>query len=107
MSNECKHGLPAFAYCQSCCRDISAEASNNGWIRVEDELPEDGALVLAYGRFNGETYGLGELMIAAGTWSGPFGEYTASISMVADAYFAELVDVTHWMPIPAPPKDKT
>ena len=24
MTNQCKHGLPTFSYCQKCCREITA-----------------------------------------------------------------------------------
>jgi hypothetical protein len=77
----------------------------NNWISVEDESPENGTLVIAYGRFQGEIDGLGELMIATGSFSGKIGEYSACIEMVADAYYAELVDVTHWMLLPEPPEE--
>jgi len=71
------------------------------WISVEDRLPELGQGILAVGEYEGEIYGRIEgQYVGAGAW------YGDRVSMSADCYSAEIVDVTHWMPIPAPPRSK-
>ena len=64
----------------------------NEWVRVEDELPEDKQSVLFHQK-NGFIY---------------CAEYFAGNKLLSPAWFIdndcwEAGEVTHWMPLPAPP----
>ncbi|OOF45157.1 hypothetical protein BKK51_07285 [Rodentibacter trehalosifermentans] len=61
---------------------------NNGWISVDDRLPDDGKEGLILNSF----VHLGSFH--DGIWYKPFGGFN----------FAEIQNVTHWQPIPEPPK---
>lgn len=67
----------------------------NEWIRVEDELPEDKQIVLFHQK-NGFIY---------------CAEYSAGSKLLSPAWFVEndcweAGEVTHWMPLPEPPRKK-
>lgn len=66
------------------------------WISIADRLPDKGQEVLAYrGDFNGDmmnTY----TYLGSGNWQDDYG-YRGS---------AEHDGITHWMPLPEPPKMK-
>jgi len=59
---------------------------NNGWISVEDRLPEDGRLVLVSG---------GVARLENGIWYSYTGYTRQKI----------IWNVTHWQPLPEPPKE--
>jgi len=63
---------------------------NNGWISVEDKLPEECELVYAIREGNVEP-GIYKFM-AKDQWEW------------APRFIACLDDITHWMPLPKPPK---
>lgn len=76
----------------------------SGWIAVEDRMPDDGVLVLASG-FKSEKFG-------GGRWIEPVihEEYCFRPLTIDDQcmYVAdlesEMINVTHWMPLPEPPQ---
>ena len=67
------------------------------WICIEDRIPEEGEIVIAFGEYDGEINGLGGLMTGIGVW------ISGRVEMEADCYYANIVDVTHWMPAPNMP----
>lgn len=76
----------------------------SGWISVEDRVPEPGVVVIASG-FKFESYG-------GGRWVEPviYGDYDfhplkddGEGMYVADID-SGMNEVTHWMPLPEPPK---
>lgn len=78
------NGLSFSAASEIC--DLYDEVTQPSWISVEDELPEENVWVLT---FDGSSINL--LMLA-----GNGGWYDHSV--------APHRNVTHWMPLPAPPK---
>jgi len=70
------------------------------WISVNDRLPEDDTNVMGYGYWDSEIDRLddfrstGYVNYDGGTWEIIGGAY----------YTAWLNGVTHWMPLPEPPK---
>ena len=82
------------------------------WISVKDALPEeDGDYLVSYEEGYREDYGFDEIGIAPfevdcegfGIWQEHFDHYTLG------SLGTEWVDipVTHWMPLPEPPKEET
>jgi hypothetical protein len=68
------------------------------WIKIEDAKPEEGKNVIAVGTWCGEISGRGDSdYMGIGTWS------KNHVDVDADAYYLWIVDVTHWMYIPAHP----
>lgn len=66
------------------------------WISVEDRLPDKWQEVLAYrGDFNGDMMNTYKYL-GSGNWQDDYG-YRVS---------AEYEGITHWMPLPEPPKMK-
>lgn len=64
------------------------------WISVKDRLPEEGKLVLTYGP-DGIIDVLARYRVSKNSWKwGRDGEF---ITLV--------FDITHWMPLPEPPKE--
>jgi hypothetical protein len=61
------------------------------WISVKDRLPENGQRVICYNRF-----------IEIKNYDSVF--YDGDIHWTG-APIGELTGVTHWMPLPEPPKD--
>lgn len=68
------------------------------WISVKDRLPEDGEEVIAFSEQN----------VTAAIYDGPEsygGEcWTESKLFYCDVTFDHLEHVTHWMPLPDPPR---
>ena len=64
-----------------------------GWISVNEKLPDDETDVLAYLR-NGEETRIAACCYARGVW------YDCVMNCVV-----VIQDVTHWMPLPEPPKE--
>lgn len=74
------------------------------WISIKDRLPEDQQRVLCHGKFAEEgmdgleedrDYQIGLVTFcSAGYWEHDRGSFSA-----------QLVKVTHWMPLPNPPKE--
>ena len=62
-----------------------------GWISVEDALPEGGGSVLIYSPLGG---------VAEGTYSKHYKRWVQYRWSVFEP------EVTHWMPLPAPPKEE-
>ena len=72
------------------------------WISVKDELPKYEQNVIAIGTWYGEINGRGESeYIGIGTWQGDL------VSIDSDTYSTEIIEVTHWMPLPDYPKYST
>lgn len=64
-------------------------AAQPKWISVKERLPENGQLVWTYSDDKQSSYGM---MLRHGVWE-----------VIRDG--CELVEVTHWMPLPEPPKE--
>jgi hypothetical protein len=71
------------------------------WISVNDRLPEDGDAIIAYGKWTGEIAGDMDYQVSSGTWDAK----RKFVILDSDYYTAELIGVTHWMPLPPPPKE--
>lgn len=65
------------------------------WISIEDKSPETGQNVIAVGTWSGEISGEGESeYMGIGRWTGTY------VAIDSDYYSTDIVDVTHWMPVP-------
>jgi hypothetical protein len=74
---------------------------NNKWISVKDRLPEDGENVLVYNDDNSEDF----IPYFTGYFHG--GMWYSSYALYEEENFLEVPSiVTHWMPLPEPPKDQ-
>jgi hypothetical protein len=68
------------------------------WVKIEELKPKVGQNVIAVGTWVGEINGIGE-----GNYMG-IGEWTGTcVAIDSDTYTTDIVDVKHWMPIPAHP----
>lgn len=78
------------------------EQDARGWISVKDRLPNTGEKVIVF---------------AIGKYDGFIGDTTYAISMMIDRpsgkrwavpwqYFDVDYEITHWMPLPEPPKEE-
>ena len=65
----------------------------SGWISVKDRLPEHGVPVLVFDTLANTI----ELM----SW-----DKIMEVFETDDAYFVQLNDASHWMPLPKPPEEK-
>ena len=83
---------------RNCIWEINEAPTIDGWISVKDRLPDeedyrschenwDGCVIWT----NGSDIGLGWYSMTTGDW--------------ADIYDCDIDDVTHWMPLPEPPKE--
>lgn len=88
--------------CKSCAADIAVEAlaKKDAWISVQDRLPEEGYVVLAIASgcphaniILKEAYQIAEWCHEGGWILQEFPEW-------------EDAEVTHWMPLPEPPKEE-
>jgi hypothetical protein len=71
------------------------------WISVKENLPNVGQNVIAFGTWYGEIHGQGESgYTGIGTWMA-----SGYVKIDSDTYCTDIVDVTHWMPLPEAPKD--
>lgn len=68
---------------------------NNNWILVEDEMPESGVMVLIT---NGRFVDCAAYSERYKCWFG------INYSRYGEEIEFELDEVTHWQPLPAPPK---
>ena len=67
-------------------------STNNGWISVEDRLPENRQRVLIARKNDGEIY-IGKYSI--------FNHFVVSFK-----YWLDVMDVSHWQPLPEPPESR-
>ena len=107
VCKECEHYNVCLIHCsESVLRNRGiCEHFKNGWISVKDRLPEKAwednqkwfskVVLAATGR--SVLYGSFEVYKYNGTWE--FGSYDE------DFDFDRCVTVTHWMPLPEPPKE--
>lgn len=65
----------------------STLVADGGWIKCSDRMPEGGSEVLCFG-------------LGVDLWIGSYEDG----SWDDDDYFYRLEDITHWQPLPAPPK---
>lgn len=70
------------------------------WIDSEKELPSENKSVLVGCWYSGQNYGLAKALNRNGNW---FLDED-SISVDGNAYIGFGFDITHWMPLPEPPK---
>ena len=78
--------------------EVERLRKENEWISVEDKLPDDGLLhlVIAYGEYKLSAYGIGyKCWIQTKNDNNGDGDYDIRLD-----------GVTHWRPLPSPPKHK-
>ena len=69
------------------------------WINIKEQQPSEGQNVIAVGTWCGEITGMGETeYMGIGEWN-----YNR-VSIDSDTYSTDIVDVTHWMPLPEYPQ---
>jgi len=73
------------------------EQKKGEWIPVTERLPEDGSDVLAYLK-NADNSRIAAANYYKGTWQD---------CVMGRLYLTEEGFVTHWMPLPEPPKEET
>ena len=104
--NECPYGITNQKCMQTMLHDALAliqqlEAQEPKWISVEERLPDAKTAVLVYGQryvFNGkqiETFPMEHVAYTRGKDEGWF-SWDSS----------DGISVTHWMPLPEPPKEE-
>ena len=69
------------------------------WIKIEDQLPEDGSRVITYFEHTGVEISMYKNL--KGTEDEMFGH---NLFYNKSGWLTD--DVTHWMPLPEPPKQK-
>jgi hypothetical protein len=75
-------------------------AAMSEWISCEKSLPKPGDIVLIYADGNIDTG-----YLCQGKHNGPFDEFTLERSAPIDeGIYFDLEQVSHWMPLPEPPK---
>lgn len=86
-----EHPVKIYDQCVGCeiesLRSEISRLKRGGWISVKERLPENGQRVLVHYRI-GETCDITETRYVAGGYIGYWGG-----------------GVTHWMPLPEPPKE--
>ena len=77
----------------------------NGWVRVEDGLPEFGVKVLVFGESKGMNPQMGGAYIVLSQRQDLTGTQLekAAYRYQDENNFRNMVYVTHWMPLPQPP----
>lgn len=79
------------------------------WISVEDRLPEKDGNYLCYLECGAVCEAAFDSTIASEGKEFPFGEwvgvYNSDTRDFTDSYWEEYDAITHWMPLPEPPKD--
>ena len=76
------------------CRNIKIECQSCKWISVNDRLPIPGECVLFYGRH--------ELQMQPRIYMARY--FNENDEGVWDENGYDILDYTHWMPLPEPPK---
>ena len=72
-------------------QEVSTLTPQNEWVSVEERMPEEEHLVLAYSKM----FGAAVAMLYSGSWYGYNGE--------EGDYCSPYFYVTHWMHLPEPP----
>lgn len=70
---------------RDCLIERTPQPAGNGWVSVEDRLPEDMKSVLVYGKRPSEMYG------------------SRVTTYMGNKYFSGMKEVTHWQPLPPKP----
>jgi len=88
-------------------KDQVADASKvmPQWISVKDRLPEEGVWVLGYySIYENDIYDVGVVKRFVHTWA----EANIWLTNHKDGplTYEEVDSITHWMPLPAPPKEE-
>jgi len=75
------------------------------WISVEDRLPDHGQLIMAYEIFppGRMFHAIAAPLIGCSYKICEYGTYGAFMTAYPNSY--ELKHVTHWQPLPEPPKE--
>ena len=99
--------------CPLCYSDKQRHhASPNEWVSVEERLPkynirEDGELVSSKILCYCETDKTVHLAVSQKFYIGRMGEIVHPIFRYYDEWGYEVENVSHWMPLPEPPKEET
>ena len=73
----------------------------NGWIKVTERVPEKDDLVIVFGIWNGEINGKNSApTVGLAEWK----SIDYSQCPDGDAYSSWYSDITHYQPLPSPPK---
>lgn len=75
------------------------------WISVKDRLPDLYEKVIVYNAENDETFFAGRIEISFKHWDAVTGEFVNWRWIPYRYTFITLDSVTHWMPLPKPPKE--
>lgn len=67
--------------------ETESELFNNGWVSAKDRLPENGQNIIVYGLHSLDSR---EEIVVLTYWD--------RVGLIEN--------ITHWMPLPQPPKDK-
>ena len=109
--SKCEHQEWINGRCADCdesfiqiVNQIKARSAQGDWVKTKDRLPEIHTPVLARIAYQSETI-IAELY-GMGSWF----EQSAYEVITGDAITTHILDdyeITHWMPLPEPPEDKT
>lgn len=91
LENNNYNGLPA-AVVAECVKVIRALPEEDGWISVKDRMPEEFTSVIVHVPGENQWSTVREAYFARGGWCTRIGIFSTD-------------DVTHWMPLPEPPKE--
>lgn len=80
---------------------MNSSNNSNGWISVKERLPEEGEEVLVFGQY------LNDIPKVLGVRSRYKGDQDWKYTWEgSDEWVYRENDVTHWMPLPKPPKEE-
>ncbi len=69
------------------------------WVNINTKKPEKGQEIIAVGDWEGEINGFSKgPHTAIGEWDG------TRVDIQSDAYYAHIINITHWMPVPKLPR---
>lgn len=94
LEDVCRQRIEAINTAQSALREKLERSENDGWISVEERLPEKNAFVLCFCR--NSIYDVFRFDYTDRSW----------ISKGRDERYFESF-VTHWQPLPLPPKEES
>lgn len=111
--NEEDTGSPTFAHGLRNGFLAGYQAAAGQWISVKDRLPELEEQVLVYGRASMQSIRLVQPAVLKKNYSYQYNplawefEWEGFDIIGHDGEVDDVLEVTHWMPLPEPPKDAT